>query len=133
LEEITGFFKGSFNQDRVLRLLAWIGGTAISTIWLVLLGIAIFSETAEVKLQLNLEGLLLIILILCSAGGVLLSMKNIVSGGKMIIISSLFLSIYSYFAGGQNRLFAVAYSGLPFLLVGLLLLQSVPPELRKDR
>jgi hypothetical protein len=132
LEEITGFFKGSFNQERVLRLLGWIGGTAISTIWIVMLGISLFSETAEARLEFNLEGFLLVILILSSTGGVFLSMKNIISGGKMIVISSLFLSIFSYFAAGDNRLFAVAYSGLPFLLVGLLLLQSVPPELRRE-
>lgn len=132
MNEKIELLKSEFNQERVLRLLAWIGGIAVSTIWLFLLAVSIFSENADPRLEWSLEGILLILLILSSVAGLLLSLKNTAAGGRMLVISSLFLSIFAYFAAGHNRLFAVACSGLPFLLVGLLLLQSVPPELRAE-
>ena len=111
-------------QSNLLMWFARIGGLIVSVFWIFSLVASAIGESIGSRLSLTLEGVLLTILILASSVGVAYSWKNPLSGGKITIISSLFLCIFAYFSAGHNRMFAVAVSGLPFFLVGLLFIQS---------
>ena len=111
-------------QSNILMWFARIGGLIVSAFWLFSLAASAIGESIGSRLSLTLEGVLLSILVLASVIGVAVSWKNPLTGGKITIISSLFLCIFAYFSAGHNRMFAVAVSGLPFFLVGLLFIQS---------
>lgn len=111
-------------QSTTLMWFARIGGVIVSVFWLSTLITSAIGETLGSQLRLTLEGVLLTILVVTSTIGVGIAWKYPLNGGKITIISSLFLCIFAYFSAGHNRMFAVAVSGLPFFLVGILFIQS---------
>jgi hypothetical protein len=110
-------------QSATLMWFARIGGVIISGFWLFSLVASALGESVGSRLSFSLEGVLLTILIIASTVGVGIAWKYPLTGGKITVISSLFLCIFAYFSAGQNRMFAVAVSGLPYFLVGILFIQ----------
>ena len=111
-------------QSNTLMWFARIGGVIISIFWLTSLFGSAVGESIESQLSLTLEGILLSVLIVASTIGVGIAWKHPLIGGKITVISSLFLCIFAYFSAGHNKIFAVAVSGLPYFLVGVLFIQS---------
>lgn len=111
-------------QSTTLMWFARIGGVIVSIFWLTSLFASAIGESVEAQLSLTLEGILLSVLIAASTIGVGISWKHPLTGGKITVISSLFLCIFAYFSAGHNKIFAVAVSGLPYFLVGVLFIQS---------
>jgi hypothetical protein len=111
-------------QSTTLLWFARIGGATVSIFWIISLFASAIGESIGSQLSLTLDGILLTVLVIASTIGVAIAWKNPLNGGKITIISSLFLCIFAYFSAGDNRIFAVAVSGLPYFLVGILFLQS---------
>jgi hypothetical protein len=111
-------------QGRILMWGARIGGLLISGFWIVSLIMNAIRESDGDAFRLTLEGSLLFLLVFSSSVAAVYAWIDPLSGGKLTIISSLFLSILAYFSASQDRLMAVAISGLPFFLIGLLFVQS---------
>jgi len=111
-------------QSTTLMWFARIGGVIVSIYWLTSLVTSAIVESIGSQLSLTLDGILLLVLIVASTIGVGIAWKHPLTGGKITVISSLFLSIFAYFSAGHNKLFAVAVSGLPYFLVGILFIQS---------
>ncbi len=111
-------------HSNTLMWFARIGGVIISISWLISLFDSSIGERIGSQLNLTLEGILLLVLIVASTIGVGIAWKHPLSGGKITVISSLFLCIFAYFSAGDNKMFAVAVSGLPYFLVGFLFIQS---------
>ena len=111
-------------QSTTLMWFARIGGVIVSIFWLTSLFASAIGESKESQLSLTLEGILLSVLIVASTIGVGIAWKHPLTGGKITVISSLFLCIFAFFSAGHNKIFAVAVSGLPYFLVGVLFIQS---------
>ena len=111
-------------QSSTLMWFARIGGVIVSIFWLTSLFASAIGESIGSQLSLTLDGILLSVLIVASTIGVGIAWKHPLSGGKITVISSLFLCIFAYFSAGHNKMIAVAVSGLPFFLVGVLFIQS---------
>ena len=111
-------------HSTTLMWFARIGGVIISIFWLTSLFASAIGESIEAQLSLTLEGILLSVLIVASTIGVGIAWRHTLTGGKVTVISSLFLCIFAYFSAGDNKMFAVAVSGLPYFLVGVLFIQS---------
>jgi hypothetical protein len=111
-------------QSRILLWVARVGGVIVSISWIGFLSTAGIKGYQSGEAIFTIKGILLAILIITSSIGVGIAWKNPDLGGKVTIISSLFLCILAYFSTETNRFFAVTISGIPFFLVGLLFLQS---------
>lgn len=103
---------------------ARIGGLVVSGFWIVSLILNAIRESEGDAFRLTLEGSLLFLLVVSSSVAAVYAWIDPLSGGKFTIVSSLFLTIFAYFSASQDRLMAVAISGLPYFLIGLLFVQS---------
>jgi hypothetical protein len=121
--------KNMERQSVILLWVARIGGIVISVSWITFLIATGIREFQSGETIFSLKANLLGFLILTSAIGVGIAWMNPDLGGKVTIISSLFLCILAYFATETFRFFAVTVSGIPFFLVGLLFMQS---QIEKD-
>jgi hypothetical protein len=121
-------------QGLILMWGARIGGLVISGFWIYKI-ISLITNTIRLSegaaFRLTLEGSLLTMLVVSSSVAAIYAWLNPLSGGKFTIISSVFLTIFAFFAAAQDRLMAVAISGLPYFLIGLLFVQSQNIEERK--
>lgn len=111
-------------HGRILMWSARIGGLAVSGFWVASLILNTIRESEGDAFRLTLEGSLLYLLVVSSSVAAVYAWIDPLSGGKFTIVSSLFLSIFTYFSAAQDRLMAVAISGLPYFLIGLLYIQS---------
>ncbi len=118
----------SEKQGRILMWGARIGGLIVSGFWIVSLILNAIKESEGDAFRLTLEGSLLFLLVFSSSVAAVYAWIDPLSGGKFTIISSLFLSILAYFSASQDPLMAVAISGLPYFLIGLLFVQSQNTE-----
>lgn len=117
------------------RILMWgarIGGVIVSGFWIFSLILNTIRESQGDAFRLTLEGSLLALLVFSSSVAAMYAWIKPLSGGKFTIISSLFLTIFAYFAAAQDRLMAVTISGLPYFLIGLLFVQSQNTEKKSD-
>lgn len=111
-------------QSRILLWGARIGGLIVSGFWIVSLILNTIRESEGDAFRLTLEGSLLFLLVFSSSVAAIYAWIDPLSGGKLTMVSSLFLAILAYFSAAQDRVIAVAISGLPFFLIGLLFVQS---------
>lgn len=119
-------------QGQILMWGARIGGVTVSGFWIISLILNTIRESQGGAFRLTLEGSLLALLVFSSSVAAVYAWIEPLSGGKFTIVSSLFLAIFAYFAAAQGRLMAVAISGLPFFLIGLLFVQSQNIEPKTD-
>jgi len=115
-------------QSKILMWGARIGGLTISGFWIFSLIMNTIRESQGGAFRLTLEGSLLTLLVFSSSVAAVYAWIDPLSGGKFTIVSSLFLTIFAYFSAAQDRLMAIAISGLPFFLIGLLFVQSQNAE-----
>jgi CHASE2 domain-containing sensor protein len=119
-------------QGRILMWGARVGSLVVSGFWIVSLVLNAIRESEGEAFRLTLEGSLLFLLVVSSSIAAVYAWIDPLSGGKFTIVSSLFLSILAYFSAAQDRLMAVAISGLPYFLIGLLFIQSQNTEGEAD-
>ena len=119
-------------QSKILMWGARIGGLIVSGFWITSLILNTIRESQGDAFRLTLEGSLLALLVFSSSVAAIYAWIEPLSGGKFTIVSSLFLAIFAYFAAAQDRLMAVAISGLPYFLIGLLFVQSQNTEKKSD-
>ena len=108
-------------QRKIIIWIARICGLFVSVIWL---GITFSGAVEGYKLTLTIEGVLRTILVILSSIGVVIAWRYPLNGGKIIIISSIFLIIFHYFSSEVNKYIPIAIQGLPFFLVGVFFIQS---------
>lgn len=116
-------------QSNILVWFARITGLLVSVIWLYILISGAAVETMESQMGFSLEGVLMTILVIASIVGIAIAWKYPFNGGKIIVVSSVFLIIFNYFSAGHNKYIPIAVQGLPFFLVGIFFIQS---HLAKD-
>ena len=112
-------------QSVILLWVARIGGLIVSVSWVAFLIVTGIGVRQSGEVIFTMRGILLGFLIITSTIGVGIAWKKPDLGGKVTIISSLFLCIFAYFSTESYRLFAVTISGVPFFLVGVLFIQSL--------
>lgn len=111
-------------QSKVLMWFARITGLLVSVIWLYNLISGAAVETMDSQMEFSIEGVLMTILVVASIVGIAIAWKYPFNGGKIIVITSVFLIIFNYFSAGQNKYIPIAVQGLPFFLVGIFFIQS---------
>jgi hypothetical protein len=113
--------EGNEQQRNILIWIARICGLFVSLIWL---GITFSGAVEDYKMTLSIEGILGTVLVILPSIGVVIAWKYPMNGGKIIIISSIFLIIFHYFSSEVNKYIPIAIQGLPFFLVGIFFIQS---------
>ena len=111
-------------QSNILVWFARITGLLVSVIWLYILISGAAVEPMESQMGFSIEGVLMTILVIASIIGIAIAWKYPFNGGKIIVITSVFLIIFNYFSAGQNKYIPIAVQGLPFFLVGIFFIQS---------
>lgn len=104
---------------RALSIIARTVGTAAAAWWLLSL---IVSTVMEAGTPFTLEAAMMGTLVLGNIAGVILAWFREGPGGIVLGCFSVTLSIFAYFSAGHNRIFAVAVSGLPFIIAGIMFL-----------
>ena len=113
--------EGNDQQKKILIWIARICGLFVSVIWL---GITFSGRVEYYQVTLTIEGLLRTVLVILSSIGVAIAWRYPMNGGKIIVISSIFLIIFHYFSSEVNKYIPIAIQGLPFFLVGIFFIQS---------
>lgn len=107
-----------------IRWIARILGSLAAVFWVLALGSSLIYELTTGIFQISVEGATLGALVAVSALGVALAWRWEKIGGALLTISGVALAVFAWITAGHNRLFAVAISGLPFLIAGLLFLAA---------
>ena len=108
---------------RRARWLRWLGrgtGSLVAGFWLF---IAVVGAVGGAE-PWTLESSILTGLIVCSVAGVAVAWWREGLGGTLLLVIAAAYGLFAYFAAGHNKGMAVAVSGGPFLVVGLLFLAS---------
>jgi hypothetical protein len=108
-------------QRKILIWVARVCGFFVSAIWL---WITFSGVIEEYQIILSIEGILRTLLVVLSSIGVAVAWRYPMNGGKIIVISSIFLIIFHYFSSETNKYIPIAIQGLPFFLVGMFFIQS---------
>jgi len=111
-------------QSNLLMWFARIIGLLVSVIWLYILISGAAVETMQSQMDFTLEGVLMTILVVAAIIGIAIAWKYPFNGGKIVVVTSVFLIIFNYFSAGQNKYIPIALQGLPFFLVGIFFIQS---------
>jgi hypothetical protein len=113
--------EGNEQQRKILIWIARICGLFVSVIWL---GITFSGGVEDYKITLSIEAILRTALVVLASIGVAIAWKYPMNGGKIIVISSIFLIIFHYFSSEANKYIPIAIQGLPYFLVGVFFIQS---------
>ncbi len=112
--------------DRTTKWLRWLArglGTLAAAFWLFSL-IASGLGDAISRVPLTLEGAVLGALVIVAVVGVALAWWREEIGGTIMVIKGIDLCIFAYVTAGHSKGFAMAVSGGPFLLAGILFLAT---------
>jgi hypothetical protein len=104
-----------------IRLVALIFATIAAGVWLFVMVMQVVVGLQKGQDVLTIEAGLLAILVLLNVFGTILGWWRKAAGTLILLLGGLALSLFSIIAAGRNRALAVAISGLPFLLSGILL------------
>ncbi len=113
--------------DRTTKWLRWLArglGTLAAAFWVVFGLIAHGVGDLISGVPLTLEGALLGALVIFAVVGVIIAWWKEGIGGTIMVMRGIDLCIFAYVTAGRNRGFAMAVSGGPFLVAGLLFLAS---------
>jgi hypothetical protein len=123
LRERDGTMAGQGSGKQVALWLRWIArglGTLVAGFW-VFIGIleAIFGSDPW-----TVESTVLALLIVAAAAAVTVAWWREGIGGSLLLLAGVAFGVFAFVAAGHNKLFAVAITGVPVLLVGLMFLAS---------
>jgi len=96
-------------------------GTLAGAVWLLAI---IGSAVVEPPDARATEGVVLAILVVMAVGGVVLAWFRGRLGGLVLLGAGLALAVFACLTAGRNHVVAVAVSGLPFVLAGVMFLVS---------
>jgi hypothetical protein len=103
-----------------MRWVARILGTLAGAFWLFAVSLSLFSGLAEEPPSWTAEGAILAVLAIVSAAGVVVAWAREDIGGPILVGCGCVLSLYAFVTAGHNKAFAVAITGVPFALAGIL-------------
>ena len=123
LRERDGTMAGQGSGKQVALWLRWLArglGTLVAGFW-VFIGIleVIFGPDPW-----TVESAVLAVLIVAAAVAVTVAWWREGIGGSLLLLVGVAYGVFAFVAAGHNKLFAVAITGVPVLLVGLLFLGS---------
>ena len=113
-----------YTSNRKVKWMRWaarIIGIIVAGFWVLSL---IASSIAEFGTPIILEGIILGVLVAINTAGVIIAWRREKVGGIIIVASAVMLSIFAYISAGHNKIFAVLFSGFPFLISGIIFLVS---------
>jgi len=105
------------------RKIGRILGIIIISIWLFIFFGDIFGGKSDEYLveSAKFQGTILLLIMLTEIFGFVLNWKYRRTGALIVIFASIALLIFAGLTAGRNVLLAMASSGLPFLIVGILI------------
>ena len=113
-----------YTSNRKVKWMRWVAriiGIIVAGFWVLSL---IASSIAEFGTPIILEGIILGVLVAINTAGVIIAWRREKVGGIIIVASAVMLSIFAYISAGHNKIFAVLFSGFPFLISGIIFLVS---------
>lgn len=116
----------NITEDRATKRLRWFArgiGTLAAAFWVFSL-IASGIGDALSGNPLTLEGAVLATLVIIAVVGVAIAWRRERIGGMVTVVAAVALCVFAYITAGHNRGYAMAVSGGPFLLAGILFLVS---------
>lgn len=122
------------SQERLSKALRWAGRILASIaagVWLFVMIMQVVVGLQKGQDVLTTEGALLASLVLFNLSGTVLSWRRNAAGSKILLAGGFALSLFTILAAGRNRSFAVAISGLPFFISGILLWLSTRSNAEK--
>lgn len=125
---------GPTSRTRLGRVL----GTALSALWLFILVASLVSEPdpAIEEEDATVEGVVLAVLGLAAIAGFVLSLRRPLAGGVLTLVAGCLLCVFAVITAGRNQWLAVLVSGVPWIVVGGLVLpgrrrRADPPSVRR--
>ena len=119
------------NSDRVddgpTKWMRWIAraiGSLVGVLWL-LIGISevVWPHTPPSP-EASLQGAILSGLGITTVLGVLIAWWRERVGGTVVVVGAIALSTFAYVTAGRNKVWAMLFTGGPFLVAGILFLAS---------
>jgi hypothetical protein len=123
--------KERSKSTTALRLIALIFASVAAGVWIFAMVMQVVVGLQKGQDVLTLEGGLLAVLVIINVMGTVLGWWRKSAGTKILLSGGFALSVFSIIAAGRNRALAVAISGLPFLLSGILLWLSMHLNVEK--
>jgi hypothetical protein len=111
------------NMDRGVKILRWLArgiGTLITSFWLFIVIMSIFTESTAI----DIESIIMTILIFSSIVGVTVAWFRELEGGIILLIVALAHSVFAMIVAGRNKGFAMLISGGPFFVIGSLFIAT---------
>ncbi len=118
------------NIDKTTKIIHWtarILGSISGAFWVLALTLSTIMESklgVEPTPEAKLEGTILGCLVAVVVIGVIIAWFREGIGGLIVVIGGIVLSIFAYITAGHNKVLAMASSGIPFLIAGILFLIS---------
>ncbi len=116
------------NSDKTTKIIHWtarILGSISGVFWVLALTLSTIMESelgVEPTPEAKLEGTILGCLVAVVVIGVIIAWFREGIGGLIVVIGGIVLSIFAYITAGHNKVLAMASSGIPFLIAGILFL-----------
>lgn len=116
------------NIDKTTKIIHWtarILGSISGAFWVLALTLSTIMESklgVEPTPEAKLEGIILGCLVAVVVIGVIIAWFREGIGGLIVVIGGIVLSIFAYITAGHNKVLAMASSGIPFLIAGILFL-----------
>jgi hypothetical protein len=107
-----------------LRRIARLIGSLAAVFWVFSLTASFIGEVISDSFTWRPEGVVLGGLVIVSVFGVLIAWRWERTGGVILVLCGLALSVFAYISAGHNKAFAILVSGVPFLVSGVLFLLS---------
>ena len=105
------------------RVAAWVSGFAASW-WVLILIATIVSGGASATTDAGFEGAVVGVLAAANVAATIIAFRNQITGGRLLVVAGLAFSASAIFLAGRNHLLAMAVSGGPFIVAGLIYLAT---------
>lgn len=114
-----------------LRWAARIWGTTVASFWGLTLLLHAVGDAQEIANEpFMIEGLVLSLLVIAAVLATVHAWTYEFHGGIALLVVGMALAVFALMTAGRNHWFAVAVSGLPFVVSGMLFLGSVDHSCR---
>ena len=92
--------------------------------WVLILIATIVSGGDSTTSDAGFEGAVVGVLAMANVGATIIAVRNKLTGGRLLVITGLAFSVSAFFVAGRNQALAMAVSGGPFLVAGLMHLRQ---------